>query len=121
MEKTERNEDPGPNQKSTPVKLTGLKLSILPSLMRMLMKRGKMKPLPTNPGLEATLSEGDPSPKKPTQPRSFHKFAFDCLQATRAGWTRTDEGGRGDCGYRVLCCGLAKISATVILPEKLAC
>ena len=54
------------------------------------------------------------------QPRSFHKFAFDCLQATRVGWTRTDQGGQGDCGYRVLCCGLAKILATVILPEKLA-
>ena len=34
------------HEKSALVKLTGLKWSILPSLMRMMMKRWKMKPLP---------------------------------------------------------------------------
>ena len=36
----------------------------------------------------------DFQPATAAQPRSFHKFAFDCLQATRAGWTRTDQGGQ---------------------------
>lgn len=86
-----------------------------------------MKTLPANPGLKAILSKRDLAAllKKPmkdmenrrrnrvqdfqlataAQLQSFQDFALDFLQTTRAGWTRTDKGGQGDCGYRALCCG----------------
>ena len=93
------------NEKSALVKLTGLKWSILPSLMRIMMKRWKMKPLPANPGLEASLKIDVEALCKisklaTAQLQSFQDFALDFLQVTRAGWTGIDRGGQGDCGYR---------------------
>ena len=56
--------------------------------------------------LKSRKTPKDIQPATEPQPQSFHTFAFDLLQAIRAGWARIDKGGQGDCGYRVLCCGL---------------
>ena len=75
------------NQKSALVKLTGLKWSILPSLMRMLMKRWKMKPLPANPGLEASLMQRQrsrsPPQKTNEKPEDIENRSRSPLQARK--------------------------------------
>ena len=44
--------------------------------------------------LHARKVPKDTQPATTAQPQSFHTFAFDFLQAIRAGWTRTDKGGQ---------------------------
>ena len=88
-----------------------------------------MKPLPANPGLEASLGEGDPpqklenSRRRPTrqQPNldlSISLLSIVCKPPVSDGPEpiKVDK----ETVDTEFCCGLAKILATVILPEKLA-
>lgn len=63
----------------------------------------------------AAAQQEQPAPKEKPKVGNFW-IDNDILSAQKQGWSRIDKGGTGDCGYRVLCCGIDQRN---VAPEEI--